>query len=52
LVALRAYWKNGRVKIELGLGLGKDSSDKRQDLKKKAEKRDVDRELARVQKRK
>ena len=44
---LRMYWKNGRVKVELGLGRGKHAADQRQDLKKKAEQRDTDREIAR-----
>lgn len=47
LVPLRLYWKKGRVKVELGLGKGKASYDKREDLKKKAVQRDMDRELAR-----
>lgn len=51
LIALRMYWKNQHVKIELGLGKGKEHHDKREDLKKRAEKRDVDREVSRFQKR-
>ena|SRR5438067_11041083 len=47
LVALRMYWKNGRVKIELGVGKGKESHDKRTDLKKRAEQRETEREVAR-----
>lgn len=47
LVALRLYWKNGRVKVELGVGKGKLAPDKRQDLKAKATKREADREVAR-----
>tara|TARA_R110002096_G_scaffold84777_34_gene195606 strand:+ start:2001 stop:2450 length:450 start_codon:yes stop_codon:yes gene_type:complete len=50
LVPLRLYWKNGRVKIEIGIGSGKDQRDKRQDLKLKAHNREVERELARVHK--
>jgi SsrA-binding protein len=45
LVALRLYWKNHRVKLELGVGRGKTHGDKRQDLKEKAVKREVDRAL-------
>jgi SsrA-binding protein len=45
LVALRLYWKNHRVKLELGIGRGKTHGDKRQDLKEKAVKREVDRAL-------
>lgn len=51
LVALRFYWKNGRVKIELGIGKGKVNADKREDLKKKAVDRDLQRELSRVHRR-
>ena len=47
LVALRFYWKNGRVKVELGIGKGKVAADKREDLKKKAMDRDLERELSR-----
>ena len=51
LVALRMYWKLQHVKIELGVGKGKEQHDKREDLKKRAEKRDVDREVTRFEKR-
>jgi SsrA-binding protein len=47
LPVLRMYWKKGRVKVELGLGKGKHAADQRQDLKKKAEQRETDREVAR-----
>lgn len=47
LVALRFYWKEGKVKVELGIGKGKVAADKRQDLKKKAVDRDLQRELSR-----
>jgi len=50
LVALRMYWKDSRVKIELGIAKGKEAGDKRQDLKTKASKREVDREVARFNK--
>ena len=46
IVALRLYWKNHIVKVELGLGKGKDSGDKRADLKKRVETREVDRAIA------
>jgi SsrA-binding protein len=51
LVALRMYWKEARVKIEIGVGKGKESVDKRQDLKERATKRETDREVARFNKR-
>ena len=44
LVPLSFYWKNGKVKVALGVGKGKVQYDKRQDLKK----RDADRELKRA----
>lgn len=50
VVPLRLYWKNGRVKIELGVGKGKDQRDRRQDLKQRAHNREVERELARLRK--
>jgi SsrA-binding protein len=45
LVPLAMYWKNGRVKVSIGVGKGKVQYDKRQDLKK----RESDRELKRAQ---
>ena len=51
LIALRMYWKDARVKIELGVGKGKEAHDKRQDLKEKASKRETDREVSRFNKR-
>ncbi len=48
LVPLRLYWKNGKVKVEIGVGKGKDQRDKRQDLKERAHHREVERELARL----
>ena len=47
IVPLRLYWKNRKVKVEIGIGKGKDQRDKRQDLKERAHNREVDRELAR-----
>ena len=46
LVALRLYWKNSKVKVELGLGRGKTGVDKRHDLKEKAVKREISRAMA------
>jgi SsrA-binding protein len=40
LVPLRAYFKNGRIKVEIGLARGKQAHDKRDAIKK----RDIDRE--------
>ena len=44
LVPLSMYWKNGKVKVALGVGKGKVEFDKREDIKK----RDADRELKRA----
>ena len=46
LVALRLYWKNSLVKVEIGIGRGKAVIDKRHDLKEKAIKRETDRTMA------
>jgi len=46
LVALRLYWKNSQVKLELGVAKGKEARDKRADLKERATKRETDREVA------
>lgn len=48
LVPLRLYIKNGFAKVLLGLGKGKRQYDKRQDLKQKQMKRDIDRALKEV----
>ena len=40
IVPLRAYFKNGRVKLEIGLARGKKSHDKRETIKR----RDIERE--------
>ena len=44
LFPLSFYWKNGKVKIALGVGKGKLEFDKREDIKK----RDSDREMKRA----
>jgi SsrA-binding protein len=51
LPALRMYWKSGLVKVEIGLGKGKLAVDKRQDLKKRAETREVERAVSAFNKR-
>ena len=45
LFPLAFYWKNGKVKVSLGVGKGKAQFDKRDDLKR----RESDRELKRAQ---
>jgi SsrA-binding protein len=47
LPVLRAYWNGKNVKIELGVGKGKDHADQRQDIKEKDDKREVARVVAR-----
>ena len=47
LVVLKLYWKNGRLKVELGIGHGKVAHDKRADLKKRAVDRETQREVTR-----
>jgi SsrA-binding protein len=42
IVPLRMYFKQGKAKIELGLGKGKKKYDKREDLKKKSAQREMD----------
>src|SRR5204863_6859262 len=44
LFPLSFHWKNGKVKVALGVGKGKAVFDKREDIKK----RDADRELKRA----
>ena len=51
LVALRLYWKKSRVKVELGVGKGKEARDKRQDIKKRVTQRETEREIARFNRR-
>jgi SsrA-binding protein len=47
LVPLSLYFKDGRAKIELGLGRGKRTYDKRHELAKRDAAREVERELRR-----
>jgi len=50
IIALRMYWKGMHVKVEIGVGQGKQAHDKRTDIKQKTEKREADREVARFNK--
>ena len=46
IVPLKVYFNNkGLIKLEIGLGKGRNIHDKREDLKDKAIKRDIDREM-------
>lgn len=42
LVPTRVYFKNGRAKVELSLARGKKHEDRRQELKKKTQQREVE----------
>ncbi|MCM3162144.1 MULTISPECIES: SsrA-binding protein SmpB [Bacillaceae] len=50
LVPLKMYLKNGYAKVLIGLGKGKKKYDKREDLKKKEAKRDIERAFRERQK--
>lgn len=45
LIPLRMYLKHGKVKLEIGVARGKHLYDKREDLKEKAVRRDMERHL-------
>lgn len=47
IVPLRAYLKNGRVKLEIGLGRGKQAHDKRESIRKKDLERETRQALGR-----
>lgn len=47
LVPLKMYLKKGRVKLSIGLGRGKKLHDKREDLKQRQDKRDMERAMKR-----
>jgi len=49
LIPLKIYFKNGKAKVELALGRGKKSYDKRETLKRKQETRELDRVRKRYQ---
>ncbi|HOD37067.1 MAG TPA: SsrA-binding protein SmpB [Syntrophales bacterium] len=43
LIPLRIYFKSGKIKVELGVGRGKKLHDKRQELKRRTDKREMER---------
>jgi len=45
LIPLKLYFRSGKVKIEIGVGRGKKLYDKRESLKVKADRRDMERGL-------
>ena len=46
VVPVRLYFSHGRIKVEIALGRGKKLHDHRETLKRRAEERDLSRELA------
>ena len=46
LVPLKMYFKNGRVKLELGIGRGKKLYDKREDIRRRDDMRDAQRDMS------
>jgi SsrA-binding protein len=47
LVPLKVYFKEGRAKVLMGIGRGKQLHDKRHSIKEKSMKRDIDRAMRR-----
>jgi len=46
-VPLEVHWKRGRAKVELAIAKGKREFDKRQDLRLREARREIDRALSR-----
>ena len=46
-IPLKVYFKNGKIKLEIGIVRGKKQYDKRQSLKEKATQREMDKSLKR-----
>ena len=47
VVPVKIYFKQGKIKMEIALARGRKLHDQREELKRRAEARDVERELAR-----
>ena len=47
IVPLKVYFVRGRAKVLVGVGVGKNRVDKRQDLAKRSHQRDIDRAMSR-----
>jgi len=45
IIPTRLYWRNGRVKVEIALAKGKKLHDRREELKERALRREIEREL-------
>lgn len=50
LIPTKLYFKDGKAKVELGLAKGKTFYDKREDIKKRDVKREIDKAMSRRQK--
>lgn len=50
LVPLSLYWKNGKIKVQLAVGKGKDSFDKRDDIRDRESDREIKRAMMHRQK--
>jgi SsrA-binding protein len=48
LVPMKLYFKEGKVKVEIGLGRGKRTIDKRQSIKEREQKREMERATRRA----
>ena len=46
LVPLKMYFKNGKVKLEIGVGKGKKLYDKREDIRRRDDMRDAQRDMS------
>ena len=46
LVPLRLYFKNGRAKVELALARGKKQHDKRESIRDREQRREIDRAMS------
>ncbi|TXH30567.1 MAG: SsrA-binding protein SmpB [Actinobacteria bacterium] len=51
LIPMQLYFKDGKAKVEIGLGRGKKSHDKRQDIAAREAKRDAERAVAAARRR-
>lgn len=47
LIPTAIYFKDGRIKVEIGVGVGKKQHDKRQDLREREGQRDIERAMTR-----
>ncbi len=45
VIPLRLYWRNGKVKVEIALAKGKKLRDRREELRERAIRREMEREL-------